>query len=217
MTAFTYRGGALCADTVRLDAIAAQVGTPFYVYSDAKLRDNYRAFAAPFADLEPLICYAVKANVNIAVIAALASCGAGADVTSAGEMERALRAGVPVSKIIFSGVGKTSDEIAQALKAGIYQINVESIPELRVISTVATALGLRAAIALRVNPNVAARTYYKIATGETGLKFGIDAAQLDEAMELTRSLPAMDLKGFQVHVGSHLLTMKIPRSLCQAC
>ncbi|MGB9153716.1 MAG: diaminopimelate decarboxylase [Alphaproteobacteria bacterium] len=204
MTAFIYRGGALCADSVPLTSIADHIGTPFYAYSETRMRENFRAFFDPLADLHPLVCYAVKANPNIAVIRALADCGAGADVTSAGEMERALKAGVPPQKIIFSGVGKTRDEIAGALKAGLYQINAESIPELHVISDVARQLGIAAPVALRVNPNVAAHTHYKIATGEIGTKFGIDAAQLDEAMELTRSLPALDLKGFLVHIGSHL-------------
>ena len=204
MTAFTYRDGALCADSVPLASIAEQVGTPFYVYSETRLRDNYHAFYEPLQNLKPLIAYAVKANANISVIRTLADCGAGADVTSAGELERALKAGVPPQKIIFSGVGKTHEEIAAALKVGIYQLNAESIPEMRVISEVANKMGVSAPLALRVNPNVAAHTHYKIATGEMGTKFGIDAAQLDEAMSLTRSLPALDLKGFQVHIGSHL-------------
>jgi diaminopimelate decarboxylase len=204
MTAFTYRGGALCAESVPLAHIADQVGTPFYAYSEAQLRGNYDAFYDPLATLKPLICYAVKASPNLAVIRALASCGAGADITSAGEMERALKAGIPAHKIIFSGVGKTRDEIAAALKAGVYQLNAESIPEMRAISEVAAALGLKAPLALRVNPNVAAHTHHKIATGEIGSKFGIDAAQLDEAMALTKALPALDFKGFLVHIGSHL-------------
>ena len=204
MTAFTYRAGALCADAVPLSSIAEKVGTPFYVYSETQLRSNYSAFAEPLADLKPMICYAVKASSNVAIIRTLASCGAGADVTSAGEMERALKAGVSPKKIIFSGVGKTRDEIAHALKIGIHQLNAESIPEMRLISDVASQMGVAAPLALRVNPNVAARTHYKIATGELGTKFGIDAAQLDDAMGLTKSLPGLDLKGFQVHIGSHL-------------
>ncbi len=204
MTAFTYRGGTLCADNVALSAIAEQVGTPCYVYSAKRLRENYQNFCAPLASLSPLICYAVKACPNIAVIRTLAECGAGADVTSAGELERALAAGIKPEKIIFSGVGKTRDEIAAALKANIHQINVESISELRVISEVAHSLNITAPIALRVNPDVVANTHHKIATGEMGTKFGIDSTQLPEAMSLTRSLPALDLKGFHVHIGSHL-------------
>jgi diaminopimelate decarboxylase len=204
MTPFTYRGGALCIDAVPLTAIADQVGTPFYAYSETRLRENYAEFHSALEKLKPLICYAVKANPNVVVIRTLSSCGAGADITSAGEMERALKAGVPPHKIIFSGVGKTRDEIAAALKVGIYQLNAESIPEMHVISEVAASLNLRAPLTLRVNPNVAAHTHYKLATGEMGTKFGIDSGQLDEAMGLTQSLPSLDLKGFQVHVGTHL-------------
>ncbi|MDR3451089.1 MAG: diaminopimelate decarboxylase [Alphaproteobacteria bacterium] len=204
MTAFTYRDGVLCADSVSLADIAAKVGTPFYVYSETRLRENFREFHSHLADLNPLICFAVKANPNVAVIKILADCGAGADITSAGELERAVKAGIPPQKIIFSGVGKTRDEIAIALKLGIFQLNAESIPEMRIISEVAASLNLRAPLTLRVNPNVAAHTHFKLATGEMGTKFGIDSAQLDEAMELTRTLPALDLKGFQVHVGTHL-------------
>lgn len=201
---FTYEAGALHAEQVPVTRLADEVGTPFYCYSAAQIAANYRAFAAPFSDLNTKIFYAVKANPNTAVIAVLAGLGAGADVTSAGEMERALHAGVKPEDIIFSGVGKTRDEIAAALKAGIYQFNIESIPELHAVSAVAAAHNMRAPIALRVNPNVAAHTHFKLATSETGVKFGIDAAQLDEAMALTQSLPSLDMKGFQVHVGSHL-------------
>jgi diaminopimelate decarboxylase len=204
MTCFTYHSGAFCADAVPLRDIVASVGTPCYVYSETRLRENFWAFRDPLSALKPLICYAVKANANIAVIRALAEEGAGADITSGGEMERALAAGVAPGKIIFSGVGKTHDEIAHALKTGIYQLNAESIAEMRVISSVAASLNIRAPLALRVNPNVAAHTYYKIATGEMGTKFGIDAAQLPDAMALTKSLPGLDLKGFLVHIGSHL-------------
>ena len=201
---FSYQNGMLYAENVSLERIAAEVGTPFYCYSSARLRENYKEFSGSFKGLTTQIFYAVKANPNLAVIRTLAGIGAGADVTSAGEMERAVKAGVPPQKIIFSGVGKTKDEIRTALKLGIYQINVESIPELPVINAVAGELGVRAPIALRINPDVAAHTHYKLATSETGVKFGIDAAQLNEAMPLTKSLTALDLKGFQVHVGTHL-------------
>ena len=204
MTAFTYRNGALCVDALSVSALAEKIDTPFYAYSETRLRENYRAFSEPFAALNPLICYAVKANANLAVIRTLHECGAGADITSAGEMARALKAGVPARKIIFSGVGKTRDEIAAALKEGIYQINIESITEMRAVSAVAAEMNLRAPVALRINPNVAARTHHKTSTGETGVKFGIDASQLDAAMELTRALPGLDLKGFLVHIGSHV-------------
>jgi len=204
MTDFTYHKGTLCAGSLSLADVAEKVGTPFYAYSQTRLRENFHEFQAALADLNPLICYAVKANANIAVIRTLTECGAGADVTSAGELERTLKAGTAPQKIIFSGVGKTREEIAFALKTNIYQINAESISEIHMISDVAQQLGVTAPLALRVNPNVAARTHYKIATGEMGTKFGIDSVQLDEAMALTRSLSHLDLKGFQVHVGSHL-------------
>lgn len=204
MTLFAYHKGVLCADTVSLADVAEHIGTPFYAYAEAQLRANYQAFYQPLAALNPLICYAIKASPNIHIMRVLAACGAGADVTSGGEMERALAAGVAPSKIIFSGVGKTRDEIAAALAKNIHQINAESIAELEVISTVATELGVTAAVALRVNPDVAADTHHKIATGEMGTKFGIDAAQLDQAMNAVRTLPGLDLKGFMVHIGSHL-------------
>lgn len=204
MTAFTYRNGVLCADNVPLPEIAAQVGTPFYVYSETQLRENFRLFHEPLADLKPLICYAIKANANTAVARVLVECGAGVDITSGGELERALKAGADPQKIIFSGVAKSRDELAAALKVGIYQINVESIPELKMLSEVAVECGAVAPVGLRVNPDVAAHTNEKIATGKKGVKFGIDAEQLDEAMALAHSLPGLSFKGFQVHIGSHL-------------
>lgn len=202
--AFSYQNGVYTVEQVSLERIAAEVGTPFYCYSTAAFQDNYRAFADSFKGLNTKIFFAVKTNPNTAVIRILAECGAGADITSAGEMERALFAGIKAKDIIFSGVGKTKDEIANALKLGVHQLNIESIPELRAVSAVAVELGKVAPIALRINPNVAAHTHFKLATSETGVKFGIDMAQLDEAMALTKSLPALDMKGFQVHVGTHL-------------
>jgi diaminopimelate decarboxylase len=194
----------LCAESVPLPAIAEQVGTPVYIYSETRIRENYAEFSGELAQLKPLICFAVKSNPNTAVIRLLGALGAGADITSAGEMRRALAAGIDPRKIIFSGVGKTEAEIEAALKAGIYQINAESMPEMRRISAVAARMGVTAPIALRVNPNVAAHTHHKISTGELGNKFGIDASQLGEAMQMTRDLPGLDLKGFLVHIGSHL-------------
>ncbi len=204
MTGFTYRNGVLCADSVSLSVLADQIGTPFYVYSETRLRENYAAFYEPLKDLNPLIAYAVKANPNLAVLRVLAACGAGADATGAGEIERAAEAGIDPRKIIFSGVGKTREEIAAALKLGVLQFNCESLPEIEALSAVAQSLNLVAPIALRVNPNIAARTHYKLATGEMGVKFGIDAVQLPDAMALIRRLPALAFKGFQVHVGTHL-------------
>lgn len=203
-SAFTYRGGLLHAEDVSLETIAAEVGTPFYVYSTAQLKANYKAFADAFAGQNVMICYAVKANTNQAVIQTLASCGAGADVTSVGELERALAAGINARKIIYSGVGKRRDEIAAALTAGVHQLNVESIPELRLISQVAVELKRSAPVAIRINPDVAARTYKQTSTGELTTKFGIGRAQLDETMKLATTLPELNFRGFQVHIGSHV-------------
>ncbi len=203
-SAFSYKRGALCAEGVPLETIAAEVGTPFYCYSTAQLQKNYREFEGAFGGRKIGVHYAIKANPNRAVIRTLADCGAGADVTSAGELERALDAGVAPDKIVFSGVGKRRDEIEAALLAGIHQINVESIPELQAISAGASALGRTAPIALRVNPDVSARTYQKTSTAELGTKFGIDHVQVGEAMKLATSLPGFAFKGFTVHIGSHV-------------
>ncbi|HEU0117468.1 MAG TPA: diaminopimelate decarboxylase [Alphaproteobacteria bacterium] len=201
---FSYRNGILHAEDVSLEAIAKGVGTPTYVYSSAKLKQNYKEFSEPFKGLKTTIHYANKSNANQAVARTLIECGAGVDITSGGELERALDAGAAPDKIIFSGVGKTKDEIAAALKAGVRQLNVESIPELKQISAIASEIGKKAPVALRVNPNVAAHTHRKISTGEMGTKFGIDHAQLDEAMSLVKTLPNLEFRGFTVHIGSHL-------------
>jgi diaminopimelate decarboxylase len=171
--AFAYVKGSLQAEDVPLARIAAEVGTPFYCYSAAALRRAYRGLANALTHLPATICYGVKANSNPAVIAVLAQEGAGADVVSEGEIRKALAAGVPASRIVFSGVGKTKAELAFALEAGIRQINVESEPELAVLSGVAQRKGVRATVAVRVNPNVDARTHHKITTGRRQDKFGI--------------------------------------------
>ena len=160
--------------TSHLPDLAATVGTPFYCYSSAALEANYRAFADAFAGTDTGICYALKANSNLAVIRTLAKLGAGADVVSEGEMRRALAGGIPADRIVFSGVGKTRDEMRAALEAGIFQLNVESIPELEALSQVASSLDRTASIAIRVNPDVDAKTHAKIATGKKENKFGID-------------------------------------------
>ena len=174
MTTFAYHNGALACEGVALATIAEAVGTPVYVYSSAALEAQYRAFADAFADQPARICFAVKANSNQAVIRTFAALGAGADVLSEGELRRALAAGVPPEKVVFSGVGKSRDEMAFALNAGIGQFNVESLPELRQLSEVATRLNKTAAIAIRVNPDVDAKTHAKITTGKKENKFGID-------------------------------------------
>lgn len=199
---FSYRDGQLNAEAVPLAEIAAAVGTPFYVYSAAALTARYRAFANAFLPVRPLVCYAVKANSNLAVLRLLARLGAGADVVSEGELRRALAAGIPPHKIIFSGVGKTRAELAAAVAADVHQINVESLPELHALSRVAAAQGATARIAIRVNPDVDALTHAKIATGKKGNKFGIDIEDAGEAYRLAGELPGIAPVGLAVHIGS---------------
>ncbi len=201
---FTYRQGVLHADDVPLPAIAAAVGTPFYCYSSTLVADRYRAFATALADLEPTICFALKANGNQAVVRTLADLGAGADVVSEGELLRALAAGVPPSRIVFSGVGKTMGEIRTALEHGIWQLNAESLPELDALSTVATSLGRTAQIVLRVNPDVDAKTHAKISTGRKENKFGIDWEHVRDAYARAAALPGVEPLGLAVHIGSQL-------------
>ena len=205
--AFAYVKGSLQAEGVPLARIAAEVGTPFYCYSAASLRRTYRGLAKALTQLPASICYGVKANSNPAVIAVLAQEGAGADVVSEGEIRKALAAGVPAARIVFSGVGKTRGELAFALEAGIRQINIESEAELEVLSEVAGKLGKRAEVAVRVNPNVDARTHHKITTGRRQDKFGIP---LDRAVEVYRAaatLPGLEPVGIAIHIGSQLLSL----------
>jgi len=199
---FPYRDGELYAEAVPVARIAAAVGTPFYLYSGASLSARYGAFAAAFAPARPLICYAVKANANLAVLRVFARLGAGADVVSEGELRRALAAGIPSQRIVFSGVGKTRAELEAALSAGIHQINVESIPELRRLSEAAAARGAIARIAIRVNPDVDALTHAKISTGKKENKFGIDLEDAGEAYRLAAELPGIEPVGLAVHIGS---------------
>ncbi len=201
---FSYRNGELYAEDVSLSEIAARHGTPSYVYSSAALRRNFRAYVDAFAGLDPVICYALKANSNQAVIATFAREGAGADIVSGGELKRARAAGVPASKIVFAGVGKTAEEMRAGLEAGIMQFNVESEPELRMLGEVARSLGRVAPVALRVNPDVDAKTHAKITTGKAENKFGIDIAQTDSVAALARSLPGIALDALSVHIGSQL-------------
>ncbi|MBT3358225.1 MAG: diaminopimelate decarboxylase [Rhodospirillales bacterium] len=204
MDHFQYRDGQLCAEAVPLARIAEAVGTPFYCYSTATLERHYRVFAEAVADLPATICFAVKANPNIAVIRTLARLGAGADVVSGGEMMKALEAGVPAERIVFSGVGKTRDEMALALKTGIMQINVESEPELAVLDSVARELGVIAPIAVRVNPDVDAKTHRKITTGKSENKFGIDWTFAREFHARAAAFTGLRIVGLSVHIGSQL-------------
>lgn len=204
MDHFAYRGGRLHAEDVPLADIAAEVGTPVYVYSTATLTRHYRVFEAALEGLPHLICYAMKANSNQAVIATLARLGAGADVVSGGELARAQAAGVPASKTVFSGVGKTGDEMRMALALGIRQFNVESVPELDALSAIAAEMGATAPIALRVNPDVDARTHEKIATGGAETKFGVPISEAPAIYARAGRLPGIEVVGIDVHIGSQL-------------
>ena len=201
---FTYRGDMLHVEEVALSDIAAAVGTPFYCYSSTAVETAYRDFQTALADMDPLVCYALKANANLAVVCALARQGAGADVVSEGEMRVALAAGVPAERIVFAGVGKTPEEMAAALDVGILEFNVESAAELATLDRIAADRGRKAPIALRINPDVDAETHEKIATGKAENKFGID---FDLARKLARQameMPGIDLEGLAVHIGSQL-------------
>ncbi len=204
MNHFEYRGGALCCEGVKLADIAEAVGTPCYVYSTATLERHYDVFRSAFAPRDVLVAFAVKANANIAVIATLARKGAGADTVSQGEIARALKAGVPPQKIVFSGVGKTADELAFATKAGVHQINVESRAELETLSAIAAPLGRRAAIAIRVNPDVGAGGHEKISTGKGDAKFGVSPEHALALYARAADDPHLDAKGLAVHIGSQI-------------
>jgi diaminopimelate decarboxylase len=207
MNHFPYRDGELFAEGVPLRRIAAEVGTPVYCYSSAGLASNYRAFAEAFAGQRARICYAVKANSNLAVIRTLARLGAGADVLSEGELRRALAAGVAPGDIVFSGVGKSPGEMALALDAGIGQINVESEPEIEALNELAAAKGVRAPVAIRVNPDVDAGTHEKIATGKKENKFGIDFDRARAVAAHAGGLGAIDIVGVAVHIGSQIVDL----------
>ncbi|MGB3021645.1 MAG: diaminopimelate decarboxylase, partial [Methyloceanibacter sp.] len=201
---FAYRQGLLHAEDVSLVQIAEAVGTPFYCYSTATLERHYRVFADAFEGTAAEICYSVKANSSLAVLATLARLGAGMDVVSEGELRRVLAIGVPADKIAFSGVGKTQAEMAFALEQGIFAFNVESEPELRLLSATAVALGQCAPIALRVNPDVDAKTHHKIATGKAENKFGVAFAQALTLYRLARELPGVEPRGVHMHIGSQI-------------
>jgi diaminopimelate decarboxylase len=207
MNHFEHRGGRLCAEDVAVADIARAVGTPFYCYASATIERHYRVFAEALSGLDATICYAVKANDNVAVIRTLARLGAGADVVSEGELRRALAAGVPPEKIVFSGVGKTRAEMAFALDAGIGQFNVESEPELDALDAVAATAGKRAAVALRVNPDVEAHTHEKIATGRRHDKFGIEIDAARRLYARAANLRGIEPVGLAVHIGSQLTTL----------
>jgi diaminopimelate decarboxylase len=201
---FHYRNGELHAEDVALSRIAAAIGTPFYCYSTATIERHYQVFSGAFAKEDALICYSVKANGNLAVLRTLARLGSGADIVSGGELRRALEAGVPAEKIVFSGAGKSREEMFDALQAGILQFNVESEPEMLALNEVAKAAGRTACIAIRVNPDVDAKTHAKIATGKSENKFGIPFARARDAYAMAARLPHLRITGIDVHIGSQL-------------
>ncbi|MGA2565697.1 MAG: diaminopimelate decarboxylase [Pseudolabrys sp.] len=201
---FAYRDGVLHAEAVSLDTLAAAVGTPFYCYSTATLERHYKVFAGAFADANALVCYAMKANSNQAVIATLAKLGAGADVVSEGELMRARLAGVPADRIMFSGIGKTARELALAVDEGILCINVESEPELELLSSIASAKGRAVKISVRVNPDIDAKTHHKIATGKAENKFGIPISRARAVYKRAATLPGIKVAGVDMHIGSQI-------------
>jgi len=205
---FHYRNDSLHAEDVALPAIAADIGTPFYCYSTATLVRHYRVFRDAFAGLDTMICYAMKANSNQSVIRTLVAEGAGCDVVSEGELRRALAAGCPPERIVFAGVGKTAREIAFAIDAGIYCFNAESEPEIARISEIAAARGRTVDIAVRVNPDVDARTHHKITTGKSENKFGIPWLRAREVYAHGARLPGVRLSGVDMHIGSQITDLE---------
>lgn len=208
MNHFEYRNGILHAEDVPVPEIAAAVGTPFYCYSTATLTRHYNVFSNALAEFDSLICYAMKANSNQAVLKLLADLGSGADVVSEGELRRALAAGIPANKVLFSGVGKTAREIDFALQAGILCFNVESLPELEMISARAQATGHTAPISLRINPDVDAKTHKKISTGKAENKFGISWKDAREGYRRAAELPGLKVTGVDMHIGSQITDLE---------
>ncbi|MEO0693302.1 MAG: diaminopimelate decarboxylase [Pseudomonadota bacterium] len=208
MDHFLYQDGVLHAEDVPLPDIAAEVGTPFYCYSAATLKRHYQLFDEALGGLDHLICYAMKSNSNQAILKLMGDLGAGMDVVSGGEYLRAKAAGVPGERIVFSGVGKTGDEMRMALEGGIRQFNVESEPEMQLLSDIAASMGTTAPITIRVNPDVDARTHAKIATGKSENKFGIPIARAREVYRLAASLPGLEVIGIDVHIGSQLTELE---------
>jgi diaminopimelate decarboxylase len=204
---FDYRSGVLHAEAVDLTTLADAVGTPFYCYSSATIERHYKVFAGAFADVDALVCYAMKANSNQAVIATLAKLGAGADVVSGGELLRARSAGVPADRIMFSGVGKTADELALAVDQNILCVNVESEPELELLSRIALAKGRAADISIRVNPDVDPKTHAKIATGKSENKFGIPISRARDVYAHAAKLKGVRVIGVDMHIGSQIIEL----------
>lgn len=208
MNHFDYRDGVLHAEDVPLPEIAAAVGTPFYCYSAATLTRHYEVFSRAFSGMDSLVCYAMKANSNQAVLTLLAKLGAGADVVSGGELARALAAGIPARRIMFSGVGKTAAEMDAALAAGIRCFNVESEPELEALSARAVAAGRTAPVSLRINPDVDAKTHKKISTGKKADKFGIPFERARAVFARAAGLPGLRVAGVDMHIGSQIVDLQ---------
>ncbi|GLQ40106.1 diaminopimelate decarboxylase [Rhizobium albus] len=208
MNHFRYLNGALHAEDVDVAEIAKAVGTPFYCYSTATLTRHYQVFADAFSDIDALVCYAMKANSNQAVLATLAKLGSGVDVVSEGELRRALAAGIPPSKIMFSGVGKTKREIDFALASGIHCFNIESEPELEVVNSRALAAGTTAPVSFRINPDVDARTHAKISTGKKDDKFGISWQDARRVYAHAATLPGIRVTGIDMHIGSQITDLQ---------
>ena len=199
MNHFQYKGGVLSAEDVPLTELAAAVGTPFYCYSTATLTRHYRVFAAALPK-DALIAFSVKANGNLAVLKTLGNLGAGADVVSGGELKKALAAGIPARRIVFSGVGKTREEMRLALEAGIYQFNVESEPELDALAQIAASMGVNAPVTIRVNPDIDAKTHAKITTGTYETKFGIPWSRARATYAHAAKLRGIEIVGVDVHI-----------------
>ena len=208
MNHFEYRDGILHAEGVPLPDIAAQVGTPFYCYSTATLTRHYKVFSGAFSDIDSMVCYAMKANSNQAVLKTLAQLGSGVDVVSEGELRRALAAGIPASKIMFSGVGKTVREMDAALAADIYCFNIESEPELEILNARALTMGKVAPISFRINPDVDAKTHAKISTGKKEDKFGISWQRAPAVYGHAASLPGVRVTGIDMHIGSQITDLQ---------
>lgn len=205
---FEYKNGILHAEDISIPDIAAHVGTPFYCYSTATLKRHYRVFADAFSFTDTLVCFSVKSNSNLAIIKTLGGEGAGADIVSAGELHRALAAGIAPERIVFSGVGKSRDELTFALETGILQFNVESIPELETLNKIAREIRIKAPVALRVNPDVDAGTHKKISTGRAENKFGIPWDQAHIAFTMAAGMDGIEILGIDVHIGSQITDLK---------
>jgi diaminopimelate decarboxylase len=205
---FDYRDGVLHAEDVPVPEIAKAIGTPFYCYSTATLERHVKVFSDAFADMDALVCYAMKANSNQAVLTTIARAGAGVDVVSEGELRRALAAGIPANRIMFSGVGKTRPEMDHALEVGIYCFNVESEPELEVLNERALLMGKRAPVSFRVNPDVDARTHHKISTGKKENKFGISFERARAVYQHAAALPGIEVTGIDMHIGSQITELQ---------